>query len=373
MQIQDFLRSGKTLDDLSAEFGIKKTLHPDLPLVILNYDQIESPKLNPIVREARALVLNSNDWSIVARSFPRFFNWGEVPDEMPLFDFSEFRVQSKEDGSLALVYFYDGKWHVNTRGSFALDYMQWHSFTWREGMCRALGVNGLEELNSKLDPKVTYICEFVSPWNKIVRRYENPQMYLLTAYQGENELSHSDVDSMTHDCFVRPETFSFHGVKDIQDFLLSQEKEDPTFEGVVICDRNFQRWKIKNPGYLSLHRLRGEGDNLYHPRHLLPFVLKGEESELLTYFPEATDQFLNLKSQVEEEFDQILRVWKEFKDIESQKEFALAINGKTSFTSILFSTRKKFGTAQTQEHLRSEFCASDHLILKTVLNNFKIS
>jgi hypothetical protein len=358
---------------LNAEFGIKSTLHTDLPLVILNYDQIESPKLNPIVREARALVLNSNDWSIVARSFPRFFNWGEVPDEMSSFDFSDFTVQSKEDGSLAVIYFFDGKWHANTRGSFALDFIQWHELTWRDGMCKALGINHLDELESKLDPKISYICEFVSPWNKVVRRYEKPQMFLLTAYEGERELTRLELESMNCEGFLRPEIFSFSSIQQIQDFLILQEKEDPTFEGVVICDRNLQRWKIKNPGYLSLHRLRGEGDNLYHPRHLLPFVLKGEESELLTYFPEASEQFFALKSQVEEDFDQILKVWRQFKDVESQKDFAISIKDKTPFTSVLFSTRKKFGPQQREEHLRAEFHAADHLILKKVLKNPMVS
>jgi len=128
---QKYLLSGKTCDDLSNEFYIKTNFHPDLPLVILNYDQINSPKKHPVVRECRGLVLNSSDWSLVARSFPRFFNWGEVPEEMDFFDFDDFVVQSKEDGSLVIIYFFNNEWHVNTKGSFATDMMQNQSFTWR--------------------------------------------------------------------------------------------------------------------------------------------------------------------------------------------------------------------------------------------------
>lgn len=112
LEIQKYLLSGGSFCDLNEKLGIKPCYHPELPLVILNYDQIESPKLDPFVREARGLVLNSNDFSLVARSFPRFFNWGEVPEEMDQFDFTDFTVQSKEDGSLALLYYFENNWHL---------------------------------------------------------------------------------------------------------------------------------------------------------------------------------------------------------------------------------------------------------------------
>ena len=90
LEVQKYLRSGKTFDDLSADFGVKSSFHPEDPLVILNYDQIESPKTNTIVRECRALTLETTNFDVVARSFSRFFNWGEVQDEMKYFDFTNF-------------------------------------------------------------------------------------------------------------------------------------------------------------------------------------------------------------------------------------------------------------------------------------------
>jgi hypothetical protein len=357
LEIQKFLQGGKTLDDLSNELAIKTTHHPDLPIVILNYDQIESPKTNPLVREARGLVLNKNDWSLVARSFPRFFNWGEVPEEMDLFNFSDFVVESKEDGSLIVLYWFNDEWHINTRASFALDYMQNQSFTWREAVCRALDIQ-------KLDRNLTYICEFVSPWNKIVRRYAEPQLYLLTAFNGLKELHYTDVDRAAVGIFKRPERYHFGKVSEIKDFLTEQSEADPTFEGVVICDDKKQRWKIKNPAYISLHRLRGEGDNLFNPKHLLPYVLKGEADELLVYFEEVTESFYELKNKVDKEFEALLKLWQQHKDIEDQKEFALTIKDKTPYSSVLFTTRKKFGNEQSASDLRLEFVAAERIILK---------
>lgn len=77
LEVQTYLRGGKTIDDLESELGIKAIAHPTLPLVILNYNQIESPKRNSIVRECRGLVLEVGTWNVVARSFQRFFNFGE--------------------------------------------------------------------------------------------------------------------------------------------------------------------------------------------------------------------------------------------------------------------------------------------------------
>lgn len=366
LQIQNYLTNGKSLDDLQKDFGIKSVEHPDLPLVILNYNQIESPKTHPIVREARGLVLNKSDWSLVARSFPRFFNWGEVPDEMLSFDFSNSFVQSKEDGSLAIIYFFNDSWHINTRGSFGLDPIQWQSFTWRQAMCRALQINDINDLKSILDPSLTYVCEFVSPWNKIVRTYQSPQMFLLTAFCGKHELDIDQVDKINLDNFVRPARFDFKSLDEIKLFLSEQEKFDPTFEGVIICDKNFQRWKIKNPSYLCLHKLRGEGDNLYHPRHLLSFVLKNEDDELLTYFPEVKDHYFELKNLVENLFTNLCLVWDKNKDILSQKDFALAIKDQTPMTSVLFTVRKKFGSEPSVAQIRKEFIEAQPLILRNL-------
>lgn len=199
LQVQNYLLSGKSLADLTNEFGIVCKVHDNLPYVILNYDQIESkPKTHQIVRECRALILNTTDWSLVGRSFSRFFNWGEVADEMGDFDFSNFMVESKEDGSLVVIYWSEQlqSWLANTRGSFASDKMQFQNITWTEGFLLAIGATSLKDLEGILDKSLTYVCEFCSPWNKVVRRYEQPKMYLLTIFQGENELTWEETDKL---------------------------------------------------------------------------------------------------------------------------------------------------------------------------------
>jgi hypothetical protein len=371
LEVQKYLKNGKSLDDLTAELGIKVAKHQTLPLVILNYCQIESPKTNSIVRECRALVLNSNTFDIVARSFSRFFNWGEVTDEMNQFDFSDFCVHSKEDGSLVLIYFFENEWRINTRGSFATDAMQFQDFTWQEGILKALNLSAIKGLElNVLNPDYNYVFEFCSPWNKVVRQYDRPVLYLLGVFHGEREFSPAEVEEefnryLLGSPIVKPDLHKFSSITEIQKFLEEKSASDPTFEGVVIRDKKNCRFKLKNPCYLSLHRIRGEGNNLFNPKHLLPFILSGEDDELLTYYNEVRPFYFEVKSRVQEEYIKLLEVWVTYKEIEDQKEFALTVKNH-KFSGILFQVRKQYAKNQTVQHLKQMWRDSDDLILKAI-------
>jgi hypothetical protein len=366
LHVQQYLRAGKTHQHLIDELGIHVIRHPELPLVILDYDQIDSPRNHPVVRECRGLVLHADTHDLVARSFPRFFNWGEMQDEMKRFDFSDFTAHTKEDGSLVLLYFFAGTWYANTRASFARDRFYGHEITWPEGICRALGIASLADLEGKLDTGITYVCEFCSPYNTVVRRYPEPVLYLLSAFQREDELTPAEADEIARPPFLRPQRYHFTGVEAIKEFLLAQATADPTFEGVVIRDRNNARWKIKSPTYLGLHQMATEGEDAYSPKHLLPFILAGEDSELLTYYPEVRERYLEYKNQVDSAFARLAEVWEAHWQIEGQKEFAQAIQGKTPFVALLFTLRKTHGAQQTREHLRRLWRGSTELILKVL-------
>ena len=341
MLVQEYLKS-KTLDDLHTELFIEISRHDTLPLVILNYNQIESPKTHPIVRECRGLVLNTEDNSIVAHAFPRFFNWGEVADEMPLFNWDKATALEKVDGSLCLFYHFNGEWHVNTRGSFAGGSMfntEWQAkyhkmpqdFTWKQGILTALGIKDLSELN--LDPSLTYVGEFCSLWNKVVREYPQPCIYLLSCFKGEEEVGPQPCP------FRNVESYSLRSADDVMDYV--SKHPEATFEGCVVKDDAHRRWKIKNPRYLSLHKMKGaSGEGLYNPKNLLPFILQGEGDELLAVYPEIKECFDSYKDKVNSAYAELERVWLASKDIENQKEFALSIVGKTPFTGVLFTARK---------------------------------
>jgi hypothetical protein len=377
MEIQKYLKTrGNDLTTLEAELGIGSCLHETLPLAILNYSQIDSPKTNPIVRECRGLVLERDTWKIVARAFPRFFNWGEVADELRIFNWNDCHVQGKEDGSLGLLYNYKGEWHFNTRGSFADSVMSFQEFTWKQLFCGAIGVNDLQELNGHvaLSPRNTYVFELVSPFNQIVRQYAQPAVYLLSAFRGKEEISLDEVEFMAEVMnrnrlnVWRPEVWSFNDIKAVEDHVYSLSETDQTFEGVVLRDNENRRWKIKSGTYVALHRMRGEGDNLFNPKHQLKFILMGETDEVIGYFPIAEESILKHKAMVEAAQEELEQVWQEHWQIESQKDFALAIVSKTKFANILFGLRKEHGKGQTLALLRETWRHADYHICRTLFN-----
>lgn len=373
MQVQAYLRT-HGLETLSQELGINVCHHEELPLVILNYNQIESPKTNPVVRECRGLVLEKETWKLVARSFPRFFNWGEVEDELRVFNWDDCHIQAKEDGSLGILYNYKGEWRFNTRGSFADSNIQFQDFTWTQLFCDAIGVRNLEELgdNLALSPRNTYVFELVSPFNQIVRQYPEPAVYLLTMFRGKEELSLEEVDYIAAVMcrnrlnVWRPEVWEFTHIKEVEQHVYSISENDQTFEGVVLRDNENRRWKIKSGTYVSLHRMRGEGDNLFNPKHQLRFILMNEVDEVISYFPIAEESIRQHQEKVLSAQRELEEIWTEHWQIEDQKEFALAITSKTKFSSILFNLRKQHGAEQSLQLLRSAWRESDRAILKVL-------
>ena len=366
LKVQEYLASGKTIDDLNKEFGINATYHPELPLVLLNYDQIESkPKTHPIVRECRALVLCTEDYSLVAKTFNRFFNHGEVADEP--FDFNNCIVTNKEDGSLLLIYWFRDRWMAHTRGSFNMDNSLYGTaYTWKQLIYEALGVTSLVDLSLRKD--ITYVCELCSLHNKIVRKYSVPTLYLLAAFCGETELHWEEVDKLPAYKMVRVGRYHFKSLEEIMAHIRKYEILDPTYEGIVGQDINGRR-KIKSETYYALHQLAGNG-NLYHPRYLMRAILTGEQAELLTYYPEVEETLREYEYIVNKAYSELLVVWKEYYMIEDQKEFALAVmKSITPFTNLLFRLKKEHGVNQEEKHLRLAWRENKDQILKVLFKN----
>ena len=156
------------LAQLTATLGIHAKQHPQYPeLYHFSYDQLESPKAHPIVRECRGLILNSADnWNVVAYPFNRFANFGETWGDT--IDWTDVRVQEKVDGSMIILWFYNGTWNVSTKGSpDAGGQCGDFPFTFSELAWKALNQYGIEP-SRHLDYRYTYILELTSIYNHVV-------------------------------------------------------------------------------------------------------------------------------------------------------------------------------------------------------------
>jgi hypothetical protein len=338
LEVQRLLRGGRSLADLAAEYSLKVTEHPSDARVILGYSQIDSDKRARVVRECRGLVLERGSWDVVARPFLRFHNAGECPDLEKDFDWSDFTAEEKHDGSLILLYRWQDRWCVNTKGSFAQgEICPGAGRTWEQAFYEAgIDRGGMD----RLPDGWTVLFELCTPWNKVVVDYPKPRLFLLSLINNQfgYEPTPFGLDWWARELGVdRPVRWNLmsleHAVK------AAGEYPGGSFEGFVLRDRNGMRLKVKNADYVRLHHLKSNG-NLFLDKNIIPFVLKGEEGEVLTSFPEAAEKVFAVAEKLGAAEGRMMAVWERAKGLDSQKEFAQFVTKHTGLSSVLFKARK---------------------------------
>jgi hypothetical protein len=349
--LADGLDPVAALNTLNETRGIKVKLYPEDNIVLLDYDQIESPKTDPLVIECRSLILNATTFEIVSKKFNRFFNFGEAPEQLEGFSFDTAVVFEKADGSLSSVYHNSStnRWEVSTRGMAKAEGEHMFGGTFREKIISALGYDSEDafQKQSAFIPGLSYIFEFCSPENRVVVRYDEPHTVLLGVCASELELSIETADEVArilreeHKINVRrPKMYdkgtSVDTMVDVANGLQNLE------EGFVVYDPvSGKRIKIKSQTYLTAHRLRGN-DAIPTRKNLLSLVLEGEVDEMLAYFPELKSQIDPIVEEVAAFEAALVQKYAEVRTIEVQKDFALAIQGFQG-AGVLFSTRKAGG------------------------------
>ena len=369
LEVQKYLLSGKTFEDLTNEFAIKVNYHPKYPLAILNYCQIDSPKLNPITMCCRGLVLDTSDYSVVAGCMPRFFNLGEALEITDKFDWNgPINSTVKEDGSLMTLFWnkYANEWKVKTRGSWAdmpigENIPRWDELFW------SLLPNGYLD---KCLKHSTYIFELCSMYNQVVRQYPESRLFLLTAIN-LNTLKEWSVWSLDTEAGMyglsRPAKIDVTNVEAVKAYIKQLEETDGTAEGLVLQDQNGLRIKVKSATYLAYSRLGGNG-NLATDKNLIPLILANEQDEAIAIFPAIEKRVRELELCIFNMYNTLVTDWNKCKEIEDQKEFAICITKThyTPFNSLLFRL-KKDGDIKDIDKLKNLFYNSEELILK-VLN-----
>lgn len=334
------------LVQLKEELGINVSEYPENNVVILNYDQIDSPKSHPVVMECRALTLNS-DFEVVSRGLDRFFNYGEVPDMTLAVDFSRAVVYEKADGSFIKVFFHEGNWHISTRKQLFAEGVMVTGKVFRSCVLAAFSFDTEDEFqnyfNVKGDKSVTYIYEYIGPENRIVTPYKAAMMVLLTVRSNVEPYAEWDFEKVTEVAVQqkadvlnvrRPKVFKLDTAEAAVEAANSLGSLE---EGFVVHDPvNGYRTKIKSLGYVAIHHLRDNG-NLC-PRRIAETVISGEAAEYLTYFPEDTPYFTPYQEALVELEAAIAEVYDQYKGLENQKEFALAVS-QYPFRSVLFKAR----------------------------------
>lgn len=313
---QQYLRNGGTLEKLAELFDIEARFHPIMPgLVQLKYGKIHSDFSSTIVRQCRGLILDRHDnWNIVARPFDKFFNHGE--SYAAHIDWRTAQVQEKLDGSLMILYYYQGMWNVATSGTpNAGGTVQGFQMTFARLFWQTWYANKMP-LPGELHKNHTFMFELTSPYNRVVVKHDKPRLRLIGVRNNINgaELpTHGFADYE----IVRSFPIAGAGYAALKE---SFDDMDPCEqEGYIVVDADFNRVKVKHPGYVALHHMRSS----ISPKNVLEVVRQGEAAEVLAHFPEWKQIFDVVQGRYDGLLMELEQDWASMpRNFNARKEFA---------------------------------------------------
>lgn len=287
MHINDFVPADGLAAALDAGHVTRKE-HPSLPLAIYTYTRIcqYDNIWTPVTMRCRGLIADTASQQIAAMPFPKIFVTGMHgaghPFAPPL-PAEPFEIYEKVDGSLAIVFHYDGRWHAASKGSFISEQAQWaqHRLDTRD--------------TSALDPKLTYLAEAIYPSNRIVVDYgDREDLVLLAAYRPADGTELPLADAAEHWAPIGPAARAWGLHSDITE-LEKAAAGDTTMsgrtvggtaeEGYVIRFASGLRAKVKLSAYLALHKLY-TGTN---ERTVWEVLASGQDPAVL--FDQVPDEF----------------------------------------------------------------------------------
>lgn len=226
---------------------------------------------------ARGLILDLEGNRVAATPFPKFFNVGEAVDAIPALPFETFE---KLDGSLIIIFCHLGTWCTATKGSFGSPQAKWAS--------RWLDARNL----SFLDEGTTYLAEAIYPENRIVVRYEEQGLILLSAYDAAGaEFARGDIEAVAVKLGTRVAGRFEYG--SVADLIVRAATLPATEEGYVLRFSNGHRLKVKGDEYRRIHALVSRitpigiwdamvaGDDLEVVRRELPEEFWGDYDQIV--------------------------------------------------------------------------------------------
>ena len=330
------------LENLKKKFCIEVKTHSELPLVILNYNQYNSPKNEPIVRECRQLVLDLDEMKIVGRSFERFFNLNEDVKETSFLqeNVSKASFQTKHDGSLIQLFYSYDKWNIITRSSFATHIMCVDGPTWENAVMNLLP-NGTEIL----DRNYSYIFELCTRWNIVVRNYPTSHLFLLASFNIQSGVEVADryLDNIAVALGVdRPFTYNISSLEEAMSVIKSESDKDKGFEGFVAKiykdESKYIRVKIKSEEYLKLHY---ETNGSLTWKSVVPLILKNEFDEI-----RSVSRYKNILDEIYDKYmvmrQDIFNEWEKYRHHTDIKYLALDVKKHrySGLFFILFKSKK---------------------------------
>ena len=238
-----------------------------------------------LVRDCRGIILDeANNWTVVAMSYRKFFNYGE--SSAARIDWATATVQEKVDGSLCVLYAYDGAWHVATSGSpdggGAVAAPPGPPTTFA-----ALFWQAFPECGLTLPPPDCGACfylELTGPLNRIIVEHAALRLTVLGCRRlpSLRELPATSAAAMLGSPAAAVRSFPLRSAEELS---ASFARMSPLAqEGYVVVDAAWSRVKVKHPGYVALHQAGGAA-GLQQPRVVADIARRMEAAEVVASFP----------------------------------------------------------------------------------------
>lgn len=355
--VQKYLQSGKTLDDLYTEHGVKSNVAHDK--ISLNYDQIEASNSDELACQCRGLILREGTLDILACPMFRFFNLEQEGVAADI-DWESAVFEEKLDGTCIIVYWDDWKekWCVATRSrseadcgiddsdltfSDLVDQTCYSMFGRNNPAVFTYAKVGLAELMNemqKLHPsadckKRTFVFELTSPINRIVCKYNDATLTLL-AVRNNLTLEEENPQLWREEKVFgvkTPKIYSFNNVNHMVQVIREWNPEE--HEGIVVKDRYWNRIKVKNPIRNSLSTSLSTS-----LRTCVEVILLGKDDDVIGMMPDViAKRIIRLKPAIQKVLQQTQQDYDELKGIEDMKAYALEAQ-KRLWPGALFALKR---------------------------------
>ena len=221
----------------------------DRNFAIFNYSS-KSDFSDPVVCEARGIIIDINKIRVVCWPFKKFFNHGEQYAED--IDWKSARVEEKIDGSIIKRWYdpYSETWKYSTNSvidavnapvgksdkTFFDCITETDDFAIIQTICR--------------NKSLTYMFELVHPDVQNIIKYQEKRMY----FTGLKD-THTGVEYMTRTVpfLVKPKIYPYMSLLECINEAHNMNKLGIYHEGFVVVDKDFNRIKVKSPEYIALH------------------------------------------------------------------------------------------------------------------------
>lgn len=296
LKIQEFILAHENWRELLADAPYNLKISEDDGFVLFKYNQIASDFREEICKEARGLILDTQDnFRVVRYAFKKFFNVDE--GFAAQLDWDTAVATEKIDGSIMSVWYARGKWHLSTNGTIDAFKAEINGV----GPYKTFG-----ELFESVLPLSTFAnynkhrCwtfELVSPYNKVVIDYPETKVYLLSIRDMDSleELGLDAVEILADaNGLTVPERYDLNNEADYRKVV---EQMPEGHEGIVVRDANGERVKIKTLLYFEMHRAKNNG--VITLERIVDLIRANDYYEFLSYFPEYQSIFDDVKRQID--------------------------------------------------------------------------